>query len=210
MLKNLITRAGAAVLICVCILVPSWAGAQLAMDPMQGYTTPHSVRVWLLVHGTTRVTLQHETSSGWSAETYVHFSREQGWHGYYPLVYEMDRLIPGKPHKLRVHSDEGDKEFAFMALPENDNKDFSFLLGSCAFIGTGAEKLWEINPPTEIFTAMKAEERDFMLWMGDNVYYIWPEYLSTKGMVRKQTKIRLRDDVGSFVTEGMHLSLIHI
>jgi alkaline phosphatase D len=182
------------------------AQSPLAVGPMQCHTTPRSIRLSLLFHHVTRVTLQHETASGWSGETYLRFSKEQGWNGYYAAVYVMDNLVPGKAHKFRVHTESGDQEFSYTTPREEGLGDFTFLVGSCAFIGTGAEKLYEVNPPTEIFDAMSATPHDFMLWTGDNVYYIWPEYNSAKGMVKKQTKIRMHEDIAPFISQGIHIA----
>ncbi len=202
-------RTGRTITLLVAFLgwfLSSAAQPPLAINPMQCHTTSRSIRLSLLFHDVARVTIQHETAAGWSPELYFRFSKEQGWNGYFAAVYAMDNLVPGKPHKLRIHSDVGDREFTFTPPLEDEVKDFTFLLGSCAFIGTGAEKLYEVNPPTEIFAIMAKVQHDFMLWTGDNVYYIWPEYKSAKGMVKKQTKIRLHEDVSPFIQQGIHIA----
>lgn len=74
----------------------------------------------------------------------------------------------------------------------------SFLLGSCAFIGTGAQKMVPAGN-TRIFTAMAADSTDFMLWLGDNTYYINNEFNSVEGMMRKQIKVHQNEDLEAFL-----------
>src|SRR6185436_12148524 len=79
-------------------------------------------------------------------------------------------------------------EFKFKTQPDPAADSFSFLLGSCAYMGRGFQKLAPHGSP-KIFGKMKNEQAGFMLWMGDNCYYIGNEFNSRAGMMKKQLKV---------------------
>lgn len=63
-----------------------------------------------------------------------------------------------------------------------------FLVGSCAFIADTT--LQEKNPgyPEKIFLTMSQHPTDFMLWLGDNVYFRREDYQSAKCMRSRYQK----------------------
>lgn len=69
-------------------------------------------------------------------------------------------------------------------------KDISFLLGSCAFPYPFA--FWSGKKRDVIFNTMARHDKDFMLWMGDNVYYLFGDWKHKKRMHKKNIKMRLK------------------
>jgi alkaline phosphatase D len=70
--------------------------------------------------------------------------------------------------------------------------DFSFLIGSCAFIN---DSLYDrpgkpYGAGTSIFETMGNVPSDFMVWLGDNVYYRESDYTSDYGMQYRNAMTR--------------------
>ena len=79
--------------------------------------------------------------------------------------------------------------------------DWAFLLGSCAF---------QYQPPVllggltrrvrnRIFEPMKDTPADFMLWLGDNVYFIGGQYKRCEAMLREYMRTRRRRPIREFL-----------
>lgn len=81
--------------------------------------------------------------------------------------------------------------------PKPAKKDISFLLGSCAFPYPFA--FWGGKNKEVIFDAMSKQENDFMLWMGDNVYYLFGEWKQKKKMHQKNLKMRFNPKLRNFL-----------
>ena len=73
----------------------------------------------------------------------------------------------------------------------------SFLIGSCAFpypyLVLGGKK------KEVIFNTMTKQDNDFMIWMGDNVYYLGGEWKSKKRMHKKNLKMRFKPSLKAFL-----------
>ena len=76
-------------------------------------------------------------------------------------------------------------------------KDISFLLGSCAFPYPFV--FWSGKKKEGIFKTMSKHDKDFMLWMGDNVYYLGKEWESAQKMHKKNIKMRLKPHLNAFL-----------
>lgn len=179
------------------------AKPSLAAGPMAGHTTPTSTSIWLLVKKVNiiSVTLK-ERSSGEGIQT-VQAASDTLFHyrSQSTVKFYFDNLLPGTEYTLAVYLDNIEIKNDFMvktpfAKPEND---FSFLLGSCAMIFP--KFLWPFFPQNkgQIFVPMKKEKADFMVWLGDNVYYRKKEYRSLKGMFKRHLIERKRIRMAHFL-----------
>ena len=80
--------------------------------------------------------------------------------------------------------------------PKTETKDICFLIGSCVF---PYPILWLTGKKKEmIFNSMAKHEKDFMIWLGDNVYYLLGEWKSAERMHKKNLKTRLKPKLNSF------------
>ncbi len=77
-------------------------------------------------------------------------------------------------------------------------QNWSFLIGSCAFPYPFA--VWSGRKKEIIFEAMEAVEKDFMIWMGDNVYYMSGAWKNKDRMHRINHKMRLKPGLHKFLT----------
>lgn len=74
--------------------------------------------------------------------------------------------------------------------------DYSFQFGSClapfkgAFVG--------LKPRLKIFDTMREQEADFMLWMGDNIYFLSGEWNEYDAMISKMLDYRTERHLKKF------------
>lgn len=68
--------------------------------------------------------------------------------------------------------------------------NFNFVFGSCNLIAPWPWKAVWPGFKIRILDNIRKEKSDFMLWLGDNVYYLGKDYASQKNMFNRQLKYR--------------------
>jgi len=97
----------------------------------------------------------------------------------------------------------------------NNADTLKFVLGSCNLTRSDLGKTppyftkyipgEKITGSTAIFNAMNAEKPQFMLWLGDNVYYIGKQNHGTfRKMMFRQLKHRKNKDIRNFINNNIH------
>lgn len=87
--------------------------------------------------------------------------------------------------------------------------DFRFAVGSCAYVN---------DPPYdrpgkpyggdyEIFRTIAAQQPDFMVWLGDDVYYRLPDWLSETGMRRRWAEDRALPELQPLLGATHHYAI---
>lgn len=90
----------------------------------------------------------------------------------------------------------------------------TFLAGSCNLLRSDLKRTFPYVFPylltnknigsCRIFTHMQQENKDFMLWMGDNVYYVGkPNHGSLRKMIRRQVRHRKVKEINTFVSNSI-------
>jgi alkaline phosphatase D len=83
------------------------------------------------------------------------------------------------------------KIYSFKTDHETDEaREINFLFGSCNLIMKGFGKLFFPGLKSKIHKNMYQEEADFMVWLGDMVYYLGKDYNSKELMFNRQMKYR--------------------
>ena len=87
----------------------------------------------------------------------------------------------------------------------NTKDTLTFLTGSCAFqypfpLNAGGKRK-RLN---RIFSTMAKEKADFMVWTGDNVYYLAGQWNSYKAMANENIRTRLRTPYKAFLESCAH------
>jgi alkaline phosphatase D len=116
---------------------------------------------------------------------------------------ELKKRKDVKDLNIQLESLIGQRHVAWVHLKKNSatKKDtLTFLTGSCAFqypfpLNAGGKRK-RLN---RIFTTMSKEKADFMVWTGDNVYYLAGQWNSYKGMVNENLRTRLRKPYKTFL-----------
>jgi alkaline phosphatase D len=148
---------------------------KLASGPMIGHTTARSSSFWLLLHKTetVRAALYRPGAQEalreriWSTDTLLRHGR------YHILRHYFGGLEPQSEYIIRLWLDgEYAGEHSFRTFAEGTDFDFSFLTGSCAMRPPQAFRMFFPGPQEAIYPVMTAVPSDFMLWLGDNVYYL--------------------------------------
>ncbi|HRO42973.1 MAG TPA: alkaline phosphatase D family protein [Flavipsychrobacter sp.] len=83
--------------------------------------------------------------------------------------------------------------------------NFSFLTGSCAYIGPndGDTSFYTYNGDSNIFYAMAKKDADFMLWLGDNWYLDKEDWGTEEGLRRKAHYARTVKTVQPLLQKGI-------
>lgn len=82
-------------------------------------------------------------------------------------------------------------------IKESFERDITFLAGSCAFqypVISGQRK-----KRNKIFETMSKTPAEFMVWLGDNVYYLFGQWNSLSSMALKNIVTRKRKYIADFV-----------
>ncbi len=116
--------------------------------------------------------------------------------------FVVNGLSPNKSYTLTINlfknGQQSDSTFQFKTLSQ-DTSSFSFVTGSCAFISTNIDRIFDTKKKNrKVFTSMLNENPEFMLWLGDNIYYLH-EYKSIKRMVKKMLKVRQTKELKAFL-----------
>lgn len=176
--------------------------SKLVAGPVQGQTTATEMRLWVLLSEPGKVEWQMEgdgLASGWkplelATDLYKGYAVGQIW---------AEGLVPDEGYRLRLRGDGCDTltDITYWTRPTEQFEEYSFLLGSCAFKGVGSDQLVEPKGHDfKIFEAMSRTSGDFMIWTGDNVYYLKGEWNSRRKMARKQIGVRLDPMLNGFLT----------
>jgi len=180
----------------LCILLLAQAQnpekAKLITGPVVGAVTKTSAKVWIAYRGDglNMVTLQD------TATEEIHyptgFKKTNDSKGNFSLVMDFTDLKPGHTYKPKyAFSLLSPRPRCIITTPEDVAvKDVEFLVGSCALLNTDWSRFMFPGFSVNIFNIMKRERSDFMLWLGDNVYYFSKHYNSYDGMFNRNLKIR--------------------
>lgn len=166
--------------------------AKLFAGPLVGSVTKNSAKIWIGYRGkgknavilgdTSTKKLYYPTGYSYLASN-----------GVVALTFDFTGLQPDHVYNILV-SIEGWKSNArasFRTLADTAVKDFSFSLGSCALMNTDWSRPIFPGGKTRIFNSIRSRHSDFMLWLGDNLYYMKKsEYSTVEGMFERNMKVR--------------------
>ena len=85
-------------------------------------------------------------------------------------------------------------------------RNFSFLAGSCAFVPTGFNGAIKPFTSLKIFDYMQKDTSDFMLWLGDNLYYILQRQ-QYKAQLKRNIKTRKNKKLSEFLHTKQHYAI---
>lgn len=175
---------------------------RLVAGPVQGHTTASSMKIWLLAKDSKKVTVHlingteqyHLEATTDSCVAYDDLA---------PVTFSFTGLKPATNYEVLVtlnnHEVRDKKMIVASTLSDDQSHDFSFLMGSCAFMPSRFLKPFYPGPMDKIFSVMKRTPADFMLWLGDNLYYRPRHYGSVKGMYKQQVWTRKKNRIDNFM-----------
>lgn len=157
--------------------------------PVLGDNEMTSIKVWVQTDEAADVKLAYwkkGTSPDAAQVMTLHTDAAQD----FVQVFQVAGLTPGSDYAYRVWVDNAPVQrphaFSFSTLPYWQKRTpaprFEFALGSCAFINdpqiTGAAA----GGSYEIFDSIAQKSPEMMLWMGDNIYLLPPDFYSREAM----------------------------
>ncbi len=167
--------------------------ARLIAGPVIGAVTKNTAKIWIAYRGKgTNMLILADT-----AEKKVHYPSSYSYianhKGEIALTLQFEDLKPGHHYNVLISIQGWGANAKYSLTTPNDSavKDCSFLLGSCALMNTDITRGVFPGGSNWVFYRMKKKGGDFMLWLGDNTYYVYPhQYGSYEGMFNRQLRIR--------------------
>ncbi len=159
---------------------------------MAGSITAKSAKVWLgfKTNGKQYLVLTDTTSKR------VFFpSKMDGIankNGVQSVVANFDNLEADRTYFVYATVENGLNKVVthFTTLKDTTEADISFAFGSCALMQPGFWRGLAPGASASIFKHMQAQKPDFMLWLGDNVYYLLNDCKTYENMFERNMKMR--------------------
>ena len=178
-------------------------GEELINGPMVGYSTMKEVPVWVQTTGAATVQLSYwpvkdltgdriwEVNLSYSEA--ITTSKNTG----FTAKLIADKLEPGVEYRYQVSLNgkgvaEGIFQTQVLWQHRTEPPDFTFSLGSCAYINEEAADRpgSEYGKDYHIFESIHDQDPDFMIWMGDNAYLRETDWNSMTGIWHRYTHSR--------------------
>lgn len=165
---------------------------KLFAQPIVGSVTTTSAKVWIAYRGKG----QNALILGDTAEHKVYYPTDVKYitskKGVVALTMEFTGLKPDHTYNILV-SIQGwgtSTEASFRTQSDLAVKDFNFELGSCALMMPGFARIVFPAATPFIYKRMKKKKPEFMVWLGDDVYYWKKSYSSFDGMFNLNLRLR--------------------
>lgn len=184
----------------------------LQSGPMTGYSEMLEVMLWVQTKAPADVRIRYYPEEKPQESHWTNKEKTAKASGFTAHLI-ADTLTPGTAYRYTVYIN-GEKvdlpyEARFQTLElwkwRKDAPDFSFVAGSGTYIN---EKRFDrpgepYGGAYEIYKPMLADQPDFMLWLGDNIYLREPDWNSRTGIHHRYTHTRSLEVMQPFLA-GMH------
>ncbi len=179
------------ILLWITVILSSWNSSsaqdfEVLAGPIYGHYTDSSRQFWIAVAPHQEDLPYGEWISSLNADLYDYFEVHE--------ALQVQRVTRSNLVLGRYVLIQGTVEC--QAAPQKNN-NLTFLLGSCAF--PYPFLFWKAGDRELIFDAMTEQEKDFMIWMGDNVYYLNGEWRSNQRMHQKNLQMRFNTRLEKFL-----------
>lgn len=188
-------KTGAALLLllfCNFLFAQKAVKPKLLAGPVVGSVTKNSAKVWIAYRGKG----QNMLILGDTAEKKVYYPTSVNYitntKGDIALTMDFTGLKPDHVYNILISIDGwgSNARYYFRTQADTDIKDFNFILGSCALQVPGIARLVFPAAADFIFLRMKQKKSDFMVWLGDDVYYFKKDFSSYDGMFNLNLRLR--------------------
>ena len=181
---------------------------KLVSQPFIGHTTTNELNAWCLFKKADTVFIRISNAQKDAVDEKIFlYSKAACFRDFLPVNCHFDGLNENTTYHLQYSFDH--KNFLpLLSCKTNRDSitDFSFLAGSCAFIGTGFNGILKPFANLSIFNSMKNDSSNFMLWLGDNLYYVF-EYHSYKHQLKRNIKTRLNKKLSAFLNSRQQYAI---
>ncbi len=207
-------------ILALAMLFPLLAGAQTSLlnaGPMPGYSEMTEAAIWLQTKNEATVFARYwpvDQPEAVHLTNTVSTTRE----GAFTAVLVADTLEPGNRYQYKLYINNKAVDLAYETYFHTqtiwrwrtDPPDFSFLIGSCAYINETAYD----RPGTpygdsyQIFESMREKNPAFMIWLGDNTYLRQQEWNSRTGFIHRYTHTRSLPGMQAFLASTHHYAIL--
>lgn len=187
--------------------------AELVAGPMPGHSAMRAVKIWLQTDQATEVALEYWPEGNQQEKLRTPALLTQSERAF-TLEVDISGLEPGRAYRYRVFLEgqpiELEYPLRFKTQPlwqwREDPPDFSFALGSCAYINESAYDRpgKPYGGGYQIFDAIAKTAPDFMLWLGDNVYYREADWDSPASMYARFSHTRQLPEMQRLLSATHH------
>lgn len=166
--------------------------ARLINGPVVGSVTTTTARIWTAYKGEALNMLTLVDTVDKTVYTPTGFSKTNNSKGIVALNSDFTGLQPNHVYKVDFIKEIGlHPKCVFTTQADSAVKDFDFLAGSCALMNTDFSRFMFPGFSAAIFETMRRKKSDFMLWLGDNIYYLGSkQYGSYDGMFERNLRVR--------------------
>ena len=165
---------------------------KLLAGPVVGSVTQNSARVWIAFRGKG----QNALILGDTADKKVYYPTNVNYitnkKGDVALTMDFTGLKPDRLYNILISIDGWGTQakYSFRTQADTAVKDFNFITGSCALQMAGIGRICFPGAADWIFYRMKKKKSDFMVWLGDDVYYLKKDFSSYDGMFNLNVRLR--------------------
>jgi alkaline phosphatase D len=200
-----------ALLLVLLLALPGLALAQPRLSLMHGFADMSSITLWAQTDGAASVAVDFAPESVPGEPRRI--ERTTRAEDDFVAHLRLANLDPGTAYRYAVSVDgKRVREGGFRTQPfwafRGDPPDVSIALGSCAYLNDRFDRpndRWK--PAYGIYDAIAARAPDFMLWLGDNVYFREPEWTNAEGMSARYRQYRELPELARLWTATSHLAI---
>ncbi|MCW3126366.1 MAG: phoD [Bacteroidetes bacterium] len=169
--------------------------AKIIAGPFCGALTKTSAKVWLAYKGKGgfSVTLTDTLNKSISLPKATHKLADNK--GDTTLSLDFETLEAGHTYIVTttgLRRPLRTPDCSFTTIGDTAVTDIDFLVGSCAYLSLGFMKIALPGAAVRIFHSMTKTKADFMIWLGDNIYYMGKEHSSYEQMYACNLKTRIQ------------------
>ncbi|MBL7777397.1 MAG: alkaline phosphatase family protein [Chitinophagales bacterium] len=181
-------------ILCLCLAhAQKEKKPKLLAGPVIGNVTSTTARIWIGYRGKG----QNALILGDTAEQKVYYPTSYSYinnaKGEIALTMDFTGLKPNHTYNILCSIDGygTHARYSFKTDKVEAAPTFNFLLGSCALLQYDVTRGFFPGGSNWIFYRMRKKNPDFMVWLGDNVYYLYKkDWSSYEGMFKRQMKTR--------------------
>jgi alkaline phosphatase D len=211
MASPLARRLAGLILVALVLAAPLHAAPKDGVSLVHGFADMGAMTLWAQTAGAARLTLEFFPEGRENAKRRVE-AATVAEHDFVAHL-RLANLDPGTPYRYRVLvAGRPAREGAFRTQPlwhfRTNPPDFAVAIGSCAYVNdpySRPGRPWAED--FQIFDAIAAKSPDFMIWLGDNLYFREPEWSSPEGMSARYRSYREEPNLQRLWTATSHVAI---
>lgn len=190
-----------AILFCLLSFTSFSQANLLQSGPMVGYSEMKEVMLWVQTTDSADVRIEYWSGANRKSTASYSTKKSEGFTAH--LL--ADEVEPGKTYNYALFINEKQVDLPYtlkfktqsLWQYRSDPPSFRFATGSCSYVNDAAED----RPGTGyggdhyIYRSIAEKDPDFMMWLGDNLYFREPDFYSWTGMMHRYTNARSEENL---------------